>query len=92
VLEMTTGVDEFDNKIRDLAEREKECDDLFDEIKAGNGEQSVRYIELRDSCNDLRRELFKRAKTAGLTREVVKKEMTEAKNWPRPRSAETPDQ
>jgi hypothetical protein len=46
---MTTGFDEFDNRIRYLAEREKECDDLFGEIKKGKGEQSLRYFELRSA-------------------------------------------
>ena len=48
---MTTGSDEFDNRIHDLAKRENECDNLFEEIKKGNGEQSLRYIALRNSCN-----------------------------------------
>ena len=47
---MTTGFDEFDNRILDLAERENECNGLFEEIKNGNGEESVRYLALRDSC------------------------------------------
>jgi hypothetical protein len=76
---MTTGFDEFENRIRDLAERQKECDSLFEEIKKGNGEESLRYLELRDSCNELRRELFRSSKLAGLTRERVAKEITEAR-------------
>jgi hypothetical protein len=47
---MTTGFDEFDSRIRDLAEREKECDDLLEEITNGNGEKSSPYFALRDSC------------------------------------------
>ncbi len=35
---MTTGFDEFDNGMRDFADREKECDGPFEEIKGGKGE------------------------------------------------------
>jgi hypothetical protein len=77
---MTTGVDDFDNRIRDLAQREKECDGLFEEIKNGKGEKSLRYFALRDSCKGLRKEIFKSAKLAGLTRERIKKEIAEARN------------
>ena len=76
---MTTGFDEFDNRIRDLAEREKECDGLFEEIKKGKGEESLRYFALRDSCKELRREIVRSAMLAGLTRERIKKEMAEAR-------------
>lgn len=77
---MTTGLDEIDNRIHDLAERENECHGLFDQIKNGNGENSSRYISLRDSCNELRREIFRAAMSAGLTRERIKAEITEARN------------
>ncbi|MGA8903864.1 MAG: hypothetical protein WB661_02515 [Candidatus Bathyarchaeia archaeon] len=77
---MTTGFDEFDNRIHSLAERENECDGLFEEIKSGNGENSLRYFALRDSCNELRREIFRSAMSAGLTRERVKAEIKEARN------------
>jgi len=80
VIEVTTGSDEFDNKIRDLAEREKECEGLFEEIKNGKGEKSLHYFALRDSCKELRRDIFRSAMLAGLTREKIKKEMTEARN------------
>jgi hypothetical protein len=30
---MTTGFDEFDNRIRELSERERECEGLFEEIR-----------------------------------------------------------
>jgi hypothetical protein len=80
---MTTGFDEFENRIRYLVEREKECDSLFEEIKKGKGEQSLRYFELRDSCKDLRREIIRSALLAGLTRERIKKEMTEARRQTR---------
>ena len=76
---MTTGIDEFDNRIRDLLEREKQCDDLFEEVRKGNGEQSFRYLTLRDSCTELRKEIFKSAKLAGLTRERIKTEIKEAR-------------
>lgn len=76
---MTTGFDEFDNSICDLAEREKECDGLFEEIKNGNGEESLRYFALRDSCKELRRGIVRSAMLAGLTRESIKKEVTEAR-------------
>ena len=77
---MTTDLDEFHNKIRDLAERENECDDLFEEIKNGNGENSLRYLALRDSCKELRKEIFRSAMSAGLTRERIKTEIKEARN------------
>jgi hypothetical protein len=76
---MTTGFDEFDNKIHDLAEREKECDGLFEEIKNGNGEKSLRYLALRDSCKELRKGIFRSALSAGLTRERIKTEIREAR-------------
>jgi hypothetical protein len=85
---MTTGSDEFDNRIHDLAERENECDDLFEEIKNGNGEKSLRYLALRDSCKELRKEIFRRAMSAGLTREKIKTEIKEARSLaPPPTSA-----
>ena len=77
---MTTGFDEFDTRILDLAERENECDGLFEEIKNGNGEKSLRYLALRDSCKQLRKEIFRSAMTAGLTRERIKTEIKEARN------------
>jgi len=77
---MATGFDEFHGKIHDLAERENECDGLFEEIKNGNGEKSLRYIALRDSCKELRKEIYRSAMTAGLTRERIKTEIKEARN------------
>jgi hypothetical protein len=77
---MATGFDEFHNRIHDLAERENECDGLFEEIKNGNGEKSLRYIALRDSCKKLRKEIFRNAMSAGLTRERIKSEIKEARN------------
>ena len=77
---MTTGFDEFHNRIHDLAERENECDDLFEEIKNGNGENSLRYLALRDSCKELRKEILRSAMSAGLTRERIKTEIKEARN------------
>ena len=77
---MTTGFDEFHNRIHDLAERENECDGLFEEIKNGNGENSLRYFALRDSCKELRKGIFRNALSAGLTRERVKTEIKEARN------------
>ena len=77
---MTTGLDEFDNRILDLAERENECDGLFEEIKNGNGEKSLRYLALRESCKQLRKAIFRSAMTAGLTRERIKTEIKEARN------------
>ena len=77
---MTTGFDEFDNRIHSLAERENECDGLFEEIKNGNGEKSLRYLALRDSCKELRKEIFRRAMSAGLTREKIKTEIKEARS------------
>jgi hypothetical protein len=76
---MTTGFDEFDNKIHDLAERENECDGLFEEVKNGNGEKSLRYLALRDSCKELRKGIFRSALSAGLTREKIKTEIKEAR-------------
>jgi len=80
VIVMTTGFDVFDNRIRYLVDREKECDGLFEEIKKGEGEQSLRYFELRDSCKDLRREIIRAAMSAGLTRERIKQEMSKARS------------
>jgi uncharacterized protein (DUF111 family) len=76
---MTTGSDEFDNRIHDLAKRENECDNLFEEIKKGHGEQSLRYIALRNSCKELRKEIFRNATSAGLTREKIKTKIKEAR-------------
>lgn len=80
VIVMTTGFDEFDNRIHDLAERENECDGLFEEIKNGNGEKSLRYLALRDSCKELRKVIFRSAMSAGLTRERIMMEIKEARN------------
>ena len=77
---MTTGSDVFDTRIHDLAEREKECDGLFEEIKNGNGEKSLHYIALRDSCKELRKDIFRSAMSAGLTRERIKTKIKEARN------------
>lgn len=77
---MTTGFGEVDDRISDLAERENECDSLFEEIRNGNGEKSLRYLALRDSCKDLRKRIFRSALSAGLTRERVKTEIKEARN------------
>jgi hypothetical protein len=77
---MTTGFDEFHNRIHDLAERENECDDLFEDIKKGNGENSLRYFALRDACKELRKGIFRSAMVAGLTRERIKTEIKEARN------------
>jgi hypothetical protein len=77
---MTTGFDEFDNRIHDLAERQNECDGLFEEVKNDNGEKSLRYLALRDSCKELRKEIFRSAMSAGLTRERIKTEIEEARN------------
>lgn len=76
---MTTDSHDFDDRIRDLAKRERECDGLFEEIKQGKGEESLRYLALRDSCKELRKEIIRNALTAGLTREKIKKEMAEAR-------------
>lgn len=77
---MTTGHDELDSRINDLAEQEKECDDLFREVKKGNGEISVRYITLRDACKELRKGIFRNAMSAGLTRDRIKTEIKKAKD------------
>ena len=77
---MTTGFDEIDNRIHDLAEQENECDGLFEEIKNGNGEKSVRYLALRDSCKELRKRIFRSALSAGLTGERIKTEIKETRN------------
>jgi len=76
---MTTGFGEFDSKIHDLVERENECDDLFEDIKNGNGENALRYFALRDTCKELRKEILKSAMSAGLTRESVNMKIKEAK-------------
>ena len=77
---MTPVFDEFDNRIHDLVEREKECDELFKEIKNGNGENSLRYLALRDACKELRKEIFRSAKSTGLTRENIKMKIKEVRN------------
>ena len=77
---MTTGFDELDNRIHDLAERENECDDLSKDIKNGNGENLQRYLALGDACKELRKGLFRNAMSAGLTRETIKMELKEARN------------
>ncbi len=77
---MISYPDEFRNRIHDLVERESECDELFEEIKNGNGENSLRYLALRDSCKELRKELLRSALSAGLTRERVNTEIKEAKS------------
>jgi hypothetical protein len=61
-----------------LADQERECDGLFEEIKNGRGEISLRYLALRDSCRALRKEIFRTAKSAGLTRERIKQAISEA--------------
>jgi hypothetical protein len=76
---MTTGLDDFDSRIHVLAERENECNDLFEEIKNGNGDKSLRYLELRDSCKELRKDLFRCATSTGLTRETIKTEIEKAR-------------
>ncbi len=72
---ITTSFDEFDGRIRDLVERENECDDLFEEIKNGNGENSLRYLTLRDACRELRKGIFRSAMSTGLTRESINMEI-----------------
>jgi hypothetical protein len=76
---MTTGFDEVDSRIHDLAERENECDGLFEEIKNGSGENSLRYLALRDSCKELRKGIFRSAMSAGLTRESINMEITKVR-------------
>jgi hypothetical protein len=77
---MTTGSDDFDNRIHDLAERENECGGLFEQIKNGNGENSLRYLALRDACKELRKGIFRSAMSAGLTRERIRTEIDKARN------------
>ena len=77
---MTTGFDEFDNRIHDLVERESERDDLFKDIKSGNGENSLRYLALRDACKELRKAIFRSAMSAGLTRERIETEIKKVEN------------
>ena len=76
---MTAGFDEFHSRIQDLAERETECNGLFEEVKKGNGEKSLHYLALRDSCRELRKDIFKNAISAGLTRETIKMEIEKAR-------------
>jgi hypothetical protein len=76
---MTTDV-EFDNRIHDLVKRESEVDDLFKDIKNGNGENSLRYLTLRDACKELRKGILRSAMSAGLTRESINMKIKEAKN------------
>jgi hypothetical protein len=76
---MTTGFDEFDNRIHDLVEQENECADLFEDIKNGNGEKSLRYLALRDACKELRKGIFRSAMSAGLTRENINIEIKQVR-------------
>jgi hypothetical protein len=80
MIAMTTGFVEVDNSIHDLAQRENECDGLFEENKNGNGEKSLRYLALRDSCKELRKGIFRSGLSAGLTRERIKMEIAKARN------------
>ncbi len=77
---MTTGFDEFDNRIHDLVERENECDDLFKDIKTGNGDNSLRYLALRDACKELKKGILRSAISAGLTRESINIKIKEARS------------
>jgi hypothetical protein len=77
---MTSDFDEFDGRIHELVERENECDDLFKDIKNGNGDNSLRYLELRDACKELRQGIFRSARLAGLSRESVKTKIKEVRN------------
>ena len=77
---MTTGLDEFDNRIHDLVEQENERDDLFKDVKNGNGDKSLRYLALRDACKELRKGIFRSAMSAGLTRERIETEIKGVKN------------
>ena len=77
---MTTGSDEFDGRIHDLVERENECDDLFEDIKNGNGENSLRYLALRDACKELRKGILRSARLAGLTRESINMKIKKVRN------------
>jgi hypothetical protein len=72
---MTAISDPLQKRIHDLVARENECDGLFEEIKNGNGEESLRYLTLRDSCKELKSEIFRNARSAGLTRETIKTEI-----------------
>ena len=76
---MSTGFADFDTRIHDLAKQENECDGLFEEVKNGDGEKSLRYIALRDSCKELRKGIFRSALSAGLTRERIRSEIEEAR-------------
>ena len=58
-----------------MVERENECDDLFEEIKNGNGGNSLRYLALRDACKELRKGIFRSAMSTGLTRESISMEI-----------------
>ena len=84
---MRTGSDEFDNRIHDLAKQENECDNLFEEIKKGNGEKSLPYIALRDSCKELRKEIFRNAMSTGLTKERIMTKIKEARTQTTPTNA-----
>lgn len=80
VILMTTDLGEFENRIHDLVERENECDDLFKDIRNGNGENSLRYLALRDACKELRRGILRSAMSAGLTRESINMKIKEVRN------------
>ena len=76
---MTTDV-EFDSRIHDLVEQENECDVLFKDITNGNGDNSLRYLTLRDACKELRKGIVRSALSAGLTRESINMKIKEARN------------
>jgi DNA-binding phage protein len=80
MISMTTDFDEFENRIHDLVVREHECDDLFKDIMNGNGENSLRYLALRDACKELRKGILRSARLAGLTRESINMKIKEVRN------------
>ncbi len=79
-----TAVVEFDSRIHDLVEQENQCEVLFNDIKNGNGDNSLRYLALRDACKELRKGIVRSALSAGLTRESINMKIKEARTQPTP--------
>lgn len=76
---MTADI-EFESRIHDLIEQENECENLFKDIKNGNGDNSLRYLALRDACKELRKGIVRSALSAGLTRDSINMKIKEARN------------
>ena len=77
---VTVDSNDFEDKIRNLTSREMECEALFEHVKKGDGEKSFQYVALRDSCVELRKDIFRTAMSLGLSHERIRQVMLEARN------------